>query len=147
MTVPTLSAVLARVDLTPTDEALADIEVPVLTGPQRQGDILIVPRPAAGAAERFGMSAVPAHGVQVVRGEATGNTHMLHPEPGHVCWWQPMSPTGRRSGLTFGVLYVPEDAVCWLIHTEEHGANGIGPGTYTLLGKREKRDEIVRVSD
>jgi hypothetical protein len=45
------------------------------------------------------------------------------------------------------VLDVPEGAVAYLIHTDEHGANGIGPGTYRLTGKREQADEIRRVAD
>jgi hypothetical protein len=45
------------------------------------------------------------------------------------------------------VLDVAKGATAYLIHTDEHGANGIGPGTYRLTGKREQADEIRRVAD
>lgn len=138
----TLTEVLARHDVDVADVLLADIEVPVLTGTQRQGDVLIVPRAAAGNAEMTAMRPVPREGVAVVRGEATGNTHLLDAVEGEVLW----SPS-TTEGLTLGVLHVPVGAVAMLIHTDEHGANGIGPGTYRLVGKREQADESRRVQD
>lgn len=137
----THAAILNRADITPPDELLAGIEVPVLTGPQRQGDVGVWPRPKLGKAEHDAMRPVPAEGVAVVRGEATGNTHLLMAD-GAVRW----SPaTGDE--LTLGVLDVPADATAWLIHTDEHGVNGIGPGTYRLTGKREQAAEVRRVAD
>lgn len=32
-------------------------------------------------------------------------------------------------------------------HTDEHGANAMGPGTYVVRGKREEADAIRRVAD
>lgn len=138
----TLANILARHDLTAADQALADIDVPVLAGPQRQGDVIIIPRAPLGNAERASMTAIPAAGVSVVRGDATGNAHILSPEAGTEVLWSPST-----GGLSLGVLHVPTDAVAWLVHTDEHGANGVGPGTYTLHGKREQADEIRRVAD
>lgn len=144
MTSMTFSVALARHDITVADELLADIEVPVLSGPQRQGDVLILPRPAAGKAELAGMVPVGRDGVAVVRGEATGNTHLLDAVAGEVQW----SPSaGGVDGLTLGVLIVGADAVAHLLHTDEHGCNGIGPGTYVLVGKREQAEEVRRVAD
>lgn len=140
----TLTEALARHDVTAADDALADIEVPVLTGPQRQGDILIIPRPAIGAAERAGMSQVPRVGVAVVRGEATGNTHILDALTGSVLW---QAHAGQAGDVLLGVLHVEKDATALLIHTDEHGCNAIGPGTYVLHGKREQAEEIRRVAD
>lgn len=137
----TLQTILDRADITAADQALADIDVPVLTGLQRQGDVLIFPRPAIGAAEAAAMTPVPPAGVAVVRGEATGNSHLLYAD-GPVLWDAPSSDM-----LRLGVLHVPTGSVAWLIHTDEHGANGIGPGTYVLLGKREQADELRRVAD
>jgi hypothetical protein len=142
----TFATILDRAGITTPDQALADIDVPILTGPQRQGDVLVAPRPPLGAAELATMTPVPAAGAAVVRGEATGNTHLLMPEHGHTILWVPATPT-RDMDVTLGVLHVPEGATAWLIHTDEHGVNGIGAGTYTLRGKREQAEEIRRVQD
>ena len=141
----TLSTVLARADVTVPDASIAEVEVPVLTGPQRQGDVGIWPRPKLGAAEQSAFVDVPSQGVAVVRGEATGNTHLLMPEPGHTIRWCPSQ--ARAGEVKLGILEVPDGAVAWLIHTDEHGANGIGPGVYVVTGKREMADEIRRVAD
>lgn len=119
----------------------ADAEVPVLTGPQAQGDLMVVPvdRVPAGLVP----SLVTAAGVQVVTGEATGNTHWLHAgfdSPG-VAW------TRVDRGLTIGYVTVPEGQTALLVHTDEHGANAIGAGVYAVHGKREMADEIRRVAD
>jgi len=142
----TLTTILDRANVSVPDDLLADLVVPVLTGPQRQGDVLIVPRPPLGAAEGSTLHPIPATGVAVVRGEATGNTHLLQPETGCTVLWAPHVATDPADVL-LGVLSVPGGAVAWLIHTDEHGANGIGPGTYVLRGKREQADELRRVAD
>lgn len=145
MTTMTLSAALARHNITAADAALAEIEVPVLTGAQRQGDVGIFPRARLGAAERARMAPVGREGVAVVRGEGTGNTHLLDAVAGIVLW-QPNRAAGATD-LTLGVLHVEADSVAHLLHTDEHGCNAIGPGTYRLTGKREMADEIRRVAD
>jgi hypothetical protein len=140
----TLEKALARHNITVADDLLADIEVPVLCSPQRQGDILIQPRAPLGAAELQSMTPVGREGVAVVRGEATGNTHLLDAVQGTVLW-QPHA--GNAGDLLLGVLHVEDNSVANLLHTDEHGCNGIGPGTYTLHGKREMAEEIRRVAD
>jgi len=138
--VPTLTEVLAPHSIIAADDALADIEVPVMTGPQRQGDVLIVPcEPVADTGDH-----VPAHGVPVVRGEATGNTHLHLAADGPVLFRRDPE---RAGSLGLGTVTVPEGSTAYLIHTDEHGANGIGAGTYRLLGKREQAEEIRRVAD
>lgn len=136
----TMTEVLALADVTVPDDLLADVEVPVLCGPQRQGDVLIVPRGPLTDAERSHAVSVPAAGVAVVVGEATGNTHLLHGD-GPVLWAR------RDGGLLLGVVEVADGATGFLIHTDEHGANAFGAGTYELHGKREMADEIRRVAD
>lgn len=138
--VHTIGSVLALHDITVPDETIADLEVPVICGAQRQGDILILPRAPLTAAERRLVSPVPVEGVAVVRGEATGNTHLLHGE-GDVVW------TRRDAGVLLGVVEVGDQATAFLIHTDEHGANAMGPGTYALHGKREQAEQIRRVAD
>lgn len=141
----TYAETLGKHDITLPDDLIADIEVPVLTGPQCQGDVGIWPRPALGAAELSQAKPVPPEGITVVRGETTGdNAHILDAYHGDV-YWLPIND--RADALTLGVLHVPEGSVAMLTHTEEHTSNGIGPGTYRLTGKREQADEIRRVAD
>lgn len=101
--------------------------IPVLTGLQAQGDVMVVPRPALGAA----LKAVPRDGVPVVRGEFGGHTHTLLAE-GEVA----VDAVDREAGLDIGVLTVAEGAVAYLAHPE-HAYSGIGPGTYVLRRQRE----------
>lgn len=140
----TLTDVLSPFDIAVADQALADIEVPVLTVPQAQGDVFIWPCMAWSAAEREQAAPVPPEGVAVVRGEATGNTHLLTAADGEVLWL-PAPPNGPL--LLLGSLAVAPGATAYLIHTDEHGANGIGPGTYELTGKREQADVVRRQAD
>ena len=126
----------------------AGAEVPVLTGAQAQGDLLIVPvhmayRGTALIPDWPAGDLVGAAGVQVVRGEATGNTHWLHAgfdSPG-------VAFHRARPGLVIGVLTVPAGQTAMLIHTDEHGANGIGPGTYEIRRKREQAHQPRYVED
>lgn len=142
----TFGVALGRHDVPIPSDLVADAEVPVLTGPQRQGDVGIWPRPPIGAAELATAVKVPREGVAVVRGESAtgGNSHILDAHDGDVFW----VPVEQRAGdVTLGVLHVPEGSVAALTHTDEHGCNAIGPGTFRLTGKREMADEIRRVAD
>jgi len=126
----------------------AEAEVPVLTRPQAQGDLMIVPLALAyGEGERAPTwprgAVVPPGGVQVVHGEATGNTHWLHAgfsSPG-VTWHR------ADAGLVVGIVTVPAGQTAMLVHTDEHGANGIGEGRYEIRQKRELADEVRYVED
>jgi hypothetical protein len=114
---------------------LADAEVPILTHPQAQGDLMVIPvHPTEAPAATW--LPVPDDGIQVVRGEATGNTHWLHRgfDSSGVLW----AGNDPADGLTLGYLKVPPAQSAQLIHTDEHGANGIGPGIYRLNRKREQ---------
>lgn len=137
----TYATALALAGVTVPAHLVADAEVPVITGAQAQGDLIIYPA-APPPSARF--MAVGSEGVQVVRrGEAAGNTHWLHQgfdSPG-VTWAR------VDDGLTIGYVLVPDGQTAQLIHTDEHGANGIGPGCYAINGKREQADTIRRVAD
>jgi hypothetical protein len=113
----------------------ADADVPVLTGPQAQGDLMVIPERPEHVAE-LDWQPVPDEGIQVERGEATGNTHWLHRgfDSPHVRW----AGRGHTDDLTLGYLHVPPGQSAQLIHTDEHGANGIGPGVYRINRKREQ---------
>ena len=137
----TFMEVLGRAGVSVPDELLAEVEVPVLSGSQRQGDVSVWPCDRLSSSARGGL--VPAVGVAVVRGEATGNTHLLQPDPGSRVWWAPESQD--KESVVLGVVTV--EGVGWLIHSEEHGANGLAAGSYVLRGKREQADVIRRVAD
>src|SRR5690242_16743020 len=114
------------------DHLVADAEVPVLTGPQAQGDLLVFRMAAPSTVD---WRPLPAGGLRLVDGEATGNTHWLHAgfgSPG--VRWAGSGPGAQRLGF----VSVPPGQSALLIHTDEHGANGIGPGTYAVHRKREQ---------
>jgi hypothetical protein len=119
-----------------------DLEIPVLTGPQRQGDLLIWPtRPGAGSPG----DPVPADGVPVVRGEAGGNTHLLVAVDAPV-YWRSVQTSGRAGGVDLGTVTVPSGSTAALLHPE-HGGNMIGPGSYTIRRQVEQADQIRLVQD
>lgn len=66
---------LAMIGATVPPHLVADAEVPVLTGPQAQGDLLVFPQLPPDDVE---WEPVPAAGTPLLRGEATDNTHWLH---------------------------------------------------------------------
>lgn len=140
----TFQSVLTRHNVELPEGLEADMEVPVLTGPQRQGDVGIFPRPKLGTAEAAAFVQIPATGVAVVRGELGGNTHWLNGD-GPVLWQA--NPATSTTDLTLGIVDVPAGSVAYLIHEEEHGVNAFGPGTYRLVGKREQAQELRRVAD
>ena len=143
----TFAEALGKIGVTIPGHLVADAEVPVLTGVQPQGDLLIVPaRLDEYRADKVALEAVPDKGIQVVIGEATGNTHWLHrgfDSPG-VQWAR---VTQSRDDLVLAVVSVPEGESAELIHTDEHGANAMGPGLYVIRGKQEMADQIRRVAD
>jgi hypothetical protein len=59
--------------------------------------------------------------------------------------WEPVGD--QFDGVLLGHLTVGEGATAYLIHTDEHGANAIAPGSYRLHGKREQAEIIRRVAD
>jgi hypothetical protein len=115
-----------------------DMEIPVLTGLQRQGDVIVIPD-----AKAVATTAVPATGTPVVRGENGGNTHAILAQGLGVLVDVRTPSTGD---LRVATLTVPAGSVAWLAHPE-HGYMGIGPGTYTVNRQREQADEARIVAD
>jgi len=113
--------------------------VPVSTGLQRQGDILVLPAVVANRPTANATRAVPPAGVAVVRGEAGGNTHLLLADG-------PVRYDPAPRDLTLGVLTVEDGATAYLAHPE-HGYAGIGPGTYVIRRQREQAEQIRIVAD
>lgn len=124
--------------VTVTADWAADVDIPVLTGLQRQGDVLIVPSPHVKAAA----TPVPATGTPVVRGESGGNTHAIHAD-GKV--FVDVREASVAS-LLVAVITVGEGATAWLAHPE-HGFLGIGTGTYEARRQREMAEELRVVAD
>jgi hypothetical protein len=115
-----------------------DVDIPLLAGVQRQGDVLI--RPTIGI---LAATPVPAAGTPVVRGENGGNTHAVYAADGPVfCDVTAVSATDLRVAL----LTVPEGSTAYLGHPE-HGFLGIAPGSYEVRRQREMAEEIRMVAD
>lgn len=121
-----------------------DLEVPVVSGNQRQGDVFLlkVTVDRTQDAKPLGKT-----GIVVVRAETSAaNTHTLYALTGE-CLWLPNARADRDDELVQGWLTVPADAEATLIHTEEHNVLGIGPGTYEVRRQREFAGEWQRVAD
>jgi hypothetical protein len=115
-------------------------DVPVVDGLQAQGDVFVVPsrRPVAG---RGGSRmVVAAEGVAVVEAAGGGHEHRLFAGTPGTAWWTPAVDEGQD----IGVLECTEPA--YLLHPE-HGAAGIGPGSYVLRRQREQADVERLVAD
>jgi hypothetical protein len=140
-TLTTNGEILSRHKISTEGIEHLDLQVPMLTRPQRQGDILLVPcEPPKDLGER-----ISNKGITVVRGETSGgNAHLLHALKGD-CYWLP-SPTADTN-LVQGCLAVGDDSKATLIHTQEHNVIGVGPGFYEIRRQREYQGEWRRVTD
>ncbi len=124
-----------------------DLEVPIVSGNQRQGDVFLLKITRDMTAEAKPVSKA---GVVVVRAEtSSANTHTLHTlsNAGGECLWLPNSRANREDELVQGWLTVPAGSEATLIHTEEHNVLGIGEGTYEIRRQREFAGEWQRVAD
>lgn len=121
-----------------------DMEVPMVVGNQRQGDVYLLKVTADHAknAKPIGKA-----GIVVVRAETnSANTHSLHALAGK-CLWEPNARANQEDELVQGWLSVPADGEAVLVHTEEHNVLGIGAGTYEIRRQREFAGEWQRVAD
>jgi hypothetical protein len=122
----------------------ADLDIPVLAGPQCQGDVSICPAHLYGAKPQFGQPLpVDGKGVEVIRGGAMNNAHTLR-ALGTDVTWRPATRTGETVAL--GLLTVPDGAEVFLEHPE-HGFNGIAPGSYVVGRQREQAEAVRLVAD
>lgn len=136
----TYAQALDKIGVSIPAHLVADAEVPIISGlPQAQGDLIIEPVDDPG----YAWADLPTSGIQVVVGEATGNTHWLHRgfDSAGVKWAR------LDTGLSLVAVLVPDGQSAELIHTDEHGANAMGPGCYVIHGKREQADEMRLVAD
>lgn len=140
----TLSELTSRTGLDVLDHLETEVTIPVVDGLQSQGDLLIVPLSEV-TAVRLNVDAewrpVPPAGVEVLRGAAMGNPHILVADPG-VCWWT--TDVSDREALAIGVL--DAFAPAYLLH-REHGAAGVAPGRFVIRRQREQADVQRLVED
>lgn len=116
-----------------------EAEIRILSENQRQGDVFLLKVTTKHAGEP-----IPSKGITVVRAETnSANTHSLHGDG----LWEPNARATDPSELVQGWLTVPAGGEAFLIHTEEHSALGIGPGTYEVRRQREFAGEWQRVAD
>ncbi len=123
-----------------------EIDVPVVTGLQHQGDVSVVPVHMTGDPFRRATAPLPARGTAVVDGALSGgHDHVLHPgfSAAHVLF-DPATPSPQS--LALGLLTVPDGETAYLAHPE-HGYSGIGAGTYELRRKREAAEGERLVAD
>lgn len=138
MSTMTAAALEERLGVQIHEHLERQVAIPVHSSvPQRQGDVLFVPRPDVPAAS----TKLTAAGFPVVRGENGGNTHALHADTGS-SFYTPAS----SGGLRLGVLTVAEGSTAILSHPE-HGFMAFGPGNYVATRQREQADEIRMVQD
>lgn len=132
----TNSTILTKFGVNDLNLEYPELDVPVLSATQRQGDVLVLKVTTKHAGKELG------RGVEVVRSEVnSGNTHTLH---GDGTW----EPNNRASSdLVQGWLTVAEGGEAFLIHTEEHSAIGLGEGTYEIRRQREYAGEWRQVAD
>ncbi|MBH0123681.1 hypothetical protein M1M07_24795 [Rhodococcus sp. HM1] len=113
-----------------------EVSVPVVDGPQAQGDLIVVPHTMlAGVVTRHPWTRtvpVPASGIELLRSAAGGNPHSLVADE-DACTWT--APVTDPRGLALGIVEVT--GVAYLVHPE-HGATGIAPGRYVIGRQRER---------
>jgi hypothetical protein len=132
-----LKEIEAKFPIGNLDHLLDDAEIPVLTGPNAQGDVSWYPVRSGQVA---GLKEIPVEGVVIVEGQ-NGHPHVLFNYEG-TCLFKP--DTNRGQGI--GTVVVPEGAVLGLGHNE-HGYHMIGAETYVFNRAREQADEIRLVQD
>ena len=116
-----------------------DFDIPIVTGLQRQGDIILIPTDETAA-----VTPVTDTGTPVVRGENGGNTHAIYRADGPV--FCDLMAAVSTTDLRVAALTVPPGSVAYLGHPE-HGYMGIGPGTYVIRRQREMAEELRIVAD
>ncbi|TXK34028.1 hypothetical protein [Nonomuraea sp. C10] len=142
----TLATLEEQTGLTALDHLERSVRIPVVDGPQAQGDLIVIPLAMIAASVRIPPTAVawewidvPVEGVDLLRGEAGGNTHTLVAEP-YTCRWTRRLHDSER--LAIGVFETTAPA--YLLHPE-HGATGCAPGTYVIRRQREQEGPRARL--
>ena len=119
------------------EQIATDLEIPVCSMIQFQGDLAFIPIGGAGpvrARNDAEWLPVPKRGVELLTGMG-GHTHRLVADP-NVAWWT----TGvvDDSGQALGVI--DATAPVYVQH-EEHGALGLAPGKWAVRRQVEWADQ------
>lgn len=143
MTTRTLTDLAAATGVDVHDHLPFDVEIPIIDGLQAQGDLLIIPTGIVDVTARKGAAwvDVPPTGVEVLRGLAGGNPHVLVADPG-TCRWT--SDVQDREGLALGIIECTQPV--YLLHPE-HGGSGISAGTHIVRRQREQAEQQRLVAD
>lgn len=142
MSTLTIAEAVDRYGVDVLDHLDRTVTIPVVDGPQCQGDLLVLP---VALAKRVTVRKtatwldVPAAGLPVVRGEAGGNTHTL-------LGGRWTTDVDDLENLALGVVDVPAGTVAYLAHPE-HAYAGIAPGLYVIRRQREQADIVRLVAD
>lgn len=134
-TTTTLADLTRRTGLTVLDHLERELSLPVVSGLQAQGDLIVVPAallPDVALSRHPRWRHVPAAGIELLRGTAGANPHTLVADPG-TCRWTTWVTDPHR--LALGVIATT--AVAYLVHPE-HGGSGIAPGRYVVRRQRER---------
>lgn len=131
----TLADLTARTGLDVLDYLDQSVSIPVIAGPQAQGDLIVIPLTVLGdevtTTEWSRSVDVRRNGLELLRSAAGGNPHTLVADGG-ICSWTARVDDPR--GLALGILDTRVTA--YLIHPE-HGATGIALGRYVIRRQRE----------
>jgi hypothetical protein len=110
---------------------LLDMVIPVHDGIQAQGDLLVVPLAQVPVRAGADWHEVPPEGVELLRGAAGGNAHVLVADPGTCVWTAEVTDPDGLAIAAFDAM----DTV-YLLH-REHGGTGIAAGQYVVRRQRE----------
>lgn len=137
MSTSTIAELTKATNVTLVTDYAPDFEIPVLSGVQRQGDVIVIP------ADVSATMPVPQSGTPVVRGESGGNTHAIYAADGPVFCDTRAATAGS---LTVATLTVPAGSTAYLGHPE-HGYLGVAPGAYEIRRQREQAEELRMIAD
>lgn len=110
------------------------VTVPVLDGPQAQGDLIVLPLAmitTVATLPRARWQSVSPGGVELIRGVAGNNPHTLVADAGTCSWTVEI-----RDPLGLGIAVFTNTAPAYLIHPE-HGGSGVAPGTWLVRRQQE----------
>ena len=129
-----LEELLDHNDLDVLDHLERQVTIPVLDGPQAQGDLIVLPRSMVRTVTEPSWARwmpVGHGGVELVRGVAGNNPHTLVADAGTCeCTF------GVHDPLGLGIVLFTNTAPVYLIHPE-HGGSGVAPGTWLVRRQQE----------
>jgi hypothetical protein len=132
----TLAELTARTGLDVLDHLEREVTIPIVAGLQAQGDVIVIPMAMVADTVEVPPTghwrAVPAAGVELLRGAGGGNPHTLVADAG-TCLWT----TEVRDGELLALGALRATAPAYLIHPE-HGGTGLAQGTYLVRRQRER---------